>query len=110
MKHYHTKYKIEIKKKRISSLETRNMKLQDTMNEKCEKIENLQRQIDKIAYKILKAKEVDTITKEKLKDCKSKYTSIEMKYLAECNKYIELDCSMNVKIEELSKVRNDIIQ
>ena len=79
------------------------------MNNKSKTISNLQRQINKIVCEILKAEEADIISKEKLKDWKSKYTSIKMKYLTECNKYIELDRSMNNKIEELSKVRNKII-
>ena len=48
VKYYYTKREIEIIKKRILSLETRNIKLQGTMNKKSEKIANLQRQINEM--------------------------------------------------------------
>ena len=52
------------------------------VNNKSETILNLMRQIEKIEGKISKAAEVDIIAKEKLKDQKAKYTSLE-EYLAE---------------------------
>ena len=71
-------------------LETRNTTLQDMVNNKSETILNLMRQIEKMEGKILKAAEADIITKEKLKDQKAKYTSLE-EYLAEQKKYKELN-------------------
>ena len=52
------------------------------VNNKSEIILNLIKQIEKTKGKILKATEADIIAKEKLKDLKVKYTSLE-EYLAE---------------------------
>ena len=77
VKYNHTKYERETNSKRITLLETRNAKLQDTVNNKSEIILNLARQIEKIEGEILKTVEVDIIAKEKLKDWKANYISLE---------------------------------
>ena len=71
-------------------LETRNTKLQDMVNNKSETILNLMRQIEKMEGEISKAVEADIIAKEKLKDWKAKYTSLE-EYLTKQKKYKELN-------------------
>ena len=65
MKYYYTKCEREINSKRIIQLETRNAKLQDTVNNNSETISKLKRQIAKIEGKLLKAAEADIIAKER---------------------------------------------
>ena len=64
------------------TIRDKNATLQDIVNNKSKIFLNLMRQIEKMEGRILKATEADIIAKEKLKDWKAKYTSLE-EYLTE---------------------------
>ena len=59
VKNNYTKYEREVNTRRIKSLETRNIKLQNTVNNKSKIIANLQRQINEIECENPKTVKVD---------------------------------------------------
>ena len=88
MKNNYIKSEREVNTKRIKALETRNIELQDTVNNKSKMIANLQKQINKIECEKLKTikkdiKKMDQKEKEWLDKKKIYYDNIDNETLKE---------------------------